>query len=385
MSKQPIYLDHAASTFVAEPVLAEMVEALKQSQGNPSSIHRQGRKTKVMLEASRRRVAEMMHASTSEIVFTSGGTEANNAVFWCCYKDLGIKTFISSPLEHPSVIRSLENLKRYFGVMVIFVRVDREGHPDLSHLEELLDQHDHALVSLMHANNEIGTLLPAKDVSALCHKAGALFHSDTVQTIGKYHMDFSSGLFDFAVASGHKFHGPQGVGFLYVRPGLQIKPFIDGGSQERGLRAGTENLAGVVGLSAALAYCYADLDASQRHIAGLKDHLIASLKEAFPSVVFNGDITSGSAYSILNFSLPIPVDTAILLSRLDMEGICVSSGSACSSGSVKGSHVLTALGVSDDMPSLRVSFSRENTRGDVDKLVQVLKAVVKESQHHSSF
>ena len=379
MRNRSIYLDHAASTFIPMSVLDEVMDALKQSQGNPSSIHAEGRNARVMLEAGRRKVAGLLHALPSEIVFTSGGTEANNAVLWSCYKDLGIKTFISSELEHPSVIRSLESLKRHFGVEVSFVRADQQGLIDLSHLEELLYRYDRALVSLMHANNEIGTLLPVKDVSALCRKAGALFHSDTVQTIGKYHTDLSFGIFDFAVASGHKFHGPKGAGFLYVRHGLPLKPFIVGGNQERGMRAGTENLAGVVGLSAALAYCYADLEASQRHIKDLKDHLVKSLRIAFPGVVFNGDMTGRSAYSILNFSLPVRIDTAILLSRLDMEGICVSSGSACSSGSIKGSSVLAALGVSADTPSLRVSFSRQNTKTEIDEFVQALQVIVREN------
>lgn len=376
MRNRPIYLDHAASTFVPGPVLDEVMEALRRSQGNPSSIHGEGRKVRVMLEAARRKVAGLLHASPSEIVFTSGGTEANNAVLWSCYRDYGIKTFISSELEHPSVIKPLESLKRRDGAVVAYVRTDRQGHIDLNHLEELLHRHDRALVSLMHANNEIGTLLPVKDVSALCRKTGALFHSDTVQTIGKYHVDLSLDVFDFAVASGHKFHGPKGAGFLFVRHGLPLQPFIEGGSQERGMRAGTENLAGIVGLSAALAYCYADIEASQRHIADLKNHLVNRLKEVFPAVVFNGDITGRSAYSILNFSLPVRIDTAILLSRLDMEGICVSSGSACSSGSVKGSKVLAALGVSTDTPSLRVSFSRQNTKTEIDQFVQVLQGIV---------
>jgi len=375
MKNKTVYLDNAASTAMPRPIIDLVADCMEQCHGNPSSVHGEGRKAKVMLEDSRRKVAGLLSAAPSEIYFTSGGTEANNAILWSCFRDLGIKSFITSRLEHPAVLKPLDFLKKNYGIRLEFAETDRLGHVDLDHLEKLIRQFDHALVSLMHANNEIGNLLPVKDVSAICKTSGALFHSDTVQTIGKYPVDLSAGHVDFAVASAHKFHGPKGSGFMYIRSGNPMHAFISGGNQERNMRAGTENVAGIAGLAAAMEWCYESLSQSHGKINELKSHLIESLQNEFPDVAFNGDAMGSSLYTIVNFSLPLAVDSAILLSRLDMEGICVSSGSACSSGSLKGSHVLSAIGADPAKPSLRVSLSRFNTRDDIDYFMMALRSL----------
>lgn len=372
MQKRKIYLDNAASTVVPQEVTEVVIQCMRDCWGNPSSPHSEGRKARAVLESARRSVAEMFGVAASGIIFTSGGTEAINATLWACCKDMGRKVFITSRLEHPAVLRSLEALSKHFHIQILYVHVDRLGHIDMDHLESILKQNAHAVVTLMHANNEIGNLLPVKDVSSVCKEYGALFHSDTIQTIGKYPIDFSAGIFDFAVASAHKFHGPKGVGFMYIRDPHHVQSFISGGNQERNLRAGTENLCGIAGLAKALAWVYSSSEETQSHMAALKAYLVKTLQEAFADVVFNGDASGSSIYSIVNFSLPLAMDTAILLSRLDMEGICVSSGSACSSGSAIGSHVLRAIGADPTMPSLRVSLSRHNTKEDIDELIKAL-------------
>jgi cysteine desulfurase len=372
MQKRKIYLDNAASTVVPQEVTDVVIQCMKDCWGNPSSPHSEGRNARALLESSRRIVAGLFGVAASSIIFTSGGTEAINASLWGCCKGMGRKIFITSRLEHPAVLRSLETLSKYFHIDILYVHVDRLGHIDMDHLEDLLKQYSHAVVTLMHANNEIGNLLPVKDVSVLCKKYGALFHSDTIQTIGKYHMDLSSGMFDFAVASAHKFHGPKGAGFMYIRDPRHIQSFISGGNQERNLRAGTENTCGIAGLAKALSWLAGSSEETMSHMMALKAYLINALQETFAGVMFNGDAMGRSIYSIVNFSLPLAVDTAILLSRLDMENICVSSGSACSSGSAIGSHVLRAIGADPDRPSLRVSLSRYNTKKDIDELIRAL-------------
>lgn len=377
MEKRLIYLDNAASTPMSEAVITAMKNCMLDVYGNPSSVHEQGRRARVLIEQSRRSIAKLLKVSPAEIFFTSGGTEANNAILWGCYHDLHIKHFVTSQLEHPAVLQCLEAIQKNQGIHIHFVDITENGHINTGHLEALLAQYPGALVSLMHANNETGNLLPVNAVSDLCKKYSALFHSDTVQTIGKFHTEISNLGFDFAVASAHKFCGPKGVGFMYVRAGHFFNAFIRGGGQERNMRAGTENVYGVVGMAKALEEAYETMDEDMKHINGLKADCMQLLKQHIPGVKFHGDAEGSSLHTILNVSLPAGIDGEMLLPALDIEGICVSSGSACASGASKGSHVLAALGADGNRPSLRVSFSRYNTPGEVTKLVDVLKRIVR--------
>ncbi len=375
MDQKLIYFDHAASTPIDLQVLDVMQDVAKDVFGNPSSVHEAGRRARVVIENARRSIARNLQVTPAEVFFTSGGTEANNAILWGCARDLGYRHFITSPLEHPAVLNPLETIREQHNIRIHLVKVDASGHVDLDHLAGLLQQHPDAVVSLMHANNETGTLLPVKAVSKLCHDHGALFHSDTVQTIGKFGVNLRDPNIDFAVASAHKFHGPKGVGFMVIRAGNFFKPFVLGGGQERNMRAGTENLYGIVGMAEALNLAHEGMEKDQRHILALKKTCMTMLKEKLPGVAFNGDAEGSSLHTILNLTLPAVIDPDMLLPRLDMEGICVSSGSACASGTTKGSHVLEALGVDMQRPSLRISFSRYNTPEEVQQLVDVLVKV----------
>lgn len=372
MDRKTIYFDNAASTPLPEEVMDAMMACMHACHGNPSSIHHEGRKARMMLETARRTIAGLLDTKPAEIIFTSGGTEANNAVLVSCQRDLGKTVFITSRLEHPAVLRTFDLMQKFSKVKVLFADNDLHGHIHLDHLEDLLRLYPGSVVSLMHANNETGTLLPVKDVAMLCRRYDALFHSDTVQTIGKYLISLSSGHFDFAVGSAHKFHGPKGVGFMYVKDARNMLPFITGGKQERSLRAGTENLCGIVGMAKALEWSNRSIEETKSHVAELKTYLKKGLYQLFPDAIINGDADGRAAYFIINFSLPLRLETPIILSRLDMEGICVSSGSACSSGSISASHVLEAMGADTSLPSLRVSFSRFNTLDEIDMFLDVL-------------
>jgi len=352
-----------------------MLQSLLKNFGNPSSIHELGRHARVEVEHARRTIARLLNAQPGEIFFTSGGTEANNAILWGCCKDLGRRHFISSRLEHPAVIQTLEALEKYMGCTNHFVNTDSKGVIDLDHLEQLLAANTGAVVSLMHANNEIGNLLPVKDVGALCLQYGALFHSDTVQTVGKLGVDMNYLPVDYAVVSAHKFHGPKGVGAMFIRSGKAFLPFLQGGAQERNMRAGTENVQGIMGMAKALEMVHAEMDAVHRKIMEIRNFLLNCLPEEIPGIVFNGDAHGCTLHSILNISLPQDIAADLLLPRLDMAGICVSTGSACSSGSNKPSHVLTALGIDQKIPNLRISFSRYNTLDEAARLVGVLKEI----------
>ncbi len=370
-----IYFDNAATTQMPEEVIKVIADCMRDVYGNPSSVHEFGRRARVVVEQSRRTIARLLNASPSEIFFTSGGTEANNAILWGCCKDLGRRSFITCKLEHPAVLQPLKTLKEIIGVEVHFVRHHPNGHVCLDHLEELLKAHPSSVVSLMHANNEIGNLLPLKDVAALCHQYDALFHSDTVQTMGKFHMDMSNDVLDFAAASAHKFHGPKGVGFMYIKKGHALTPFVSGGGQEREMRAGTENVYGIAGMAKALEMAHLDLESDQKHISSLKQVCMTLLREKMPGVAFYGDAVGGSLHTILNISLPVGKQSDMLFPALDIRGICVSSGSACSSGSIKKSSVLQALNANPEKPSIRVSFSRYNTLEEVRRFVQNLSDI----------
>ncbi len=376
MGTKVIYFDNAASTPVDDEVLDHVQHLMRNTYGNPSSLHWYGREARVVVEQSRRTVARLLNVSPAEIFFTSGGTEANNAVLWGCCKDLGIKHFITSPLEHPAVLKTLEQLQSLMGIHIHFVNVGPAGHVDLDHLESLLKQHTPAVVSLMHANNEIGNLLPVKAVSDLCQRYQALFHSDTVQTVGKLAMDMKQPAMDFAVASAHKFHGPKGAGFMYVGSASFFKHFITGGGQERNMRGGTENVYGIAGTAKALEVAHRRMTEDKQHISLLKKKCVSLLRQKVPSISFNGDTEGSSLHTIINVTLPEGLDAEMLLPNLDIAGICVSTGSACASGSDRGSYVLEALGADMQRPSVRISFSRYNTMEEVRQFVDVLTALV---------
>lgn len=369
-----VYFDNAATTQVAPEVLDVMVPILRDNYGNPSSSHSFGRTTKAVIEKARRSIAKHLNASPGEVFFTSGGTEADNMAIRGCVLDLGVKHIITSTIEHHAVIHSVERLADLRGTRISYVQLDQKGNVDLKHLEELLQEEPNTLVSLMHANNEIGNLLPLKEVGEICGRYNAWFHSDTVQTMGHYTFDVQDINVHFITGSAHKFHGPKGVGFMYCNSEAMIKALIQGGSQERNMRGGTENLYGIVGLGKALDLAYEDLDEHMTHIKSIKQHMINRLREEIPGVEFNGmsgDVEN-SLYTVLNVSFPENDKGELLLFSLDMEGIAASSGSACSSGSDAGSHVLRAIGRADK-PSVRFSFGRYNTIEEVDYCVEKLK------------
>lgn len=368
-----VYLDNAATTPLDPDVLKAMLPMMEKGFGNPSSIHSYGREVRAAIEQARKKVAGLLHTSPAEIFFTSGGTEANNTAISCTIRDLGIRHAITSPIEHHAVLHTLEEQARAGHIRLSLVRVDAKGKVDLAHLEELLKTNDRSFVSLMHANNELGNLLPMKKVGEICAKYDAIFHSDTVQTMGHYAFDLQDVNVHFITCAAHKFHGPKGVGFLYINNKIKIHPFIFGGAQERNMRGGTENVYGIIGLARALELCYEHLGEHQHQILELKNYMAEKLRESIPGVEFNGDTLGDSLYTVLNVSFP-PTDIAeMLLMNLDINGVAASGGSACSSGSDVGSHVLTALGVNPDRPSVRFSFSKYSTKEEVDYALEKLK------------
>lgn len=372
-----VYLDNAATTPMAPEVFEAMVPFLKDHFGNPSSSHAFGRKCKTAVEQSRRKIANYLNTTPSEIYFTSGGTEADNLAIRSSVDDLGVEHIITSAIEHSAVIKTADRLFGLKGVKVSYVKVDEKGLVDLNHLEELLTSNKKTLVSLMHGNNEIANLLPLKRVSNLCQKYAAYFHSDTVQTMGHYAFDLQDLSIDFITCAGHKFHGPKGIGFLYVNKRLNINPIISGGGQERQLRGGTENVYGIVGLAKAFDLAYENLKEHQVYVSSLKQHMIQRLKAELPGVEFNGMSPSkDSLYTVLNVTFPPSPNAGMMLFLLDLEGVACSGGSACSSGAAKGSHVLEALNaIKPGRASLRFSFSRYNTLEEVDYAVDKIKAV----------
>jgi cysteine desulfurase len=368
-----VYLDNAATTPIDKDVVAAMIPVLEKQYGNPSSIHEYGREVRTVIEQARKTVAKLVNVSPSEIFFTSGGTEANNTAITCTIRDLGIKHAITSPIEHHAVLHTLEEHAKLGNIKLSYVELDEKGKIKLDHLEELLKNNPRSLVSLMHANNEIGNLLPIKKVGEICAKYDAIFHSDTVQTMGHYAFNLQDLNVHFITCAAHKFHGPKGVGFLYINSKVKIDPFIFGGAQERNMRGGTENVYGIVGLAKALQIANEHLTEHQQYIRGLKEYMVEKLREGIPGVEFNGDTLGNSLYTVLNVCLP-PTDIAeMLLFNLDINGVAASGGSACSSGSEIGSHVLTALKVNPDRPSVRFSFSKYNTKEEIDYAVEKLK------------
>jgi Cysteine sulfinate desulfinase/cysteine desulfurase and related enzymes len=371
-----VYFDNAATTALDPRVVEAMVEIMEFNYGNPSSIHAHGRQVKTIVERARKTVAGLLNTSPSEIFFTSGGTEADNTAITRGILDNGISHAITSPLEHHAVLHTLEALEQSGAIKLSLLDVDRLGRVDVQQLEQLLANNPRTFVSLMHANNEIGTLTDIEYISALCKQYRSIFHSDTVQTMAHYVHDLTKLQIDFVTGSAHKFHGPKGVGFLYINHQTKIKPFIYGGAQERNMRGGTENVYGIVGLAKALEIAYSEMDDHQRYIQGLKDYMIAQLKEHIPDVRFNGDITpENSLYTVLNVSFPCTDMSDMMLFSLDIAGISASGGSACSSGSDIGSHVLQAIGADPGRPSVRFSFCKNNTREEIDFVIGKLKAL----------
>jgi cysteine desulfurase len=371
-----VYLDNAATTPLAPEVFEVMAPILKDQFGNPSSTHFYGRQTKAIIETSRRTIAGLLHCQPSEIVFTSGGTEADNMAINTAILDLGVERIITSTIEHHAVGHTVEVHKKHKAVSIDYVRIDAKGHVDLGHLEELLADSKKTLVSLMHANNEIATLLPLQKVNALCRKHGAYLHSDTVQTMGHIPLDLSQLDIDFVVCAAHKLHGPKGSGFLYINKHVRAVAFIHGGSQERGLRGGTENVAGIAGLAKAMQMAFEGLEEHRTHILGLKNYLIDRLTAHFPEVYFHGETDpERSLYTVLNVCLPKTEKASMLLFTLDLKGVAVSGGSACTSGATKGSHVLEGIGADTSRPNARFSFSRYTTKEEIDFALEQLQSV----------
>lgn len=371
-----IYFDNAATTPVDPIVIRTVADALANHYGNPSSIHAEGRAARAAIEQARKTVARYLNASVGEVFFTSGGTESNNMALKCAVRDLGVRRIISSPLEHHCVLHSLESLGRHEGVRIEVLKTDSRGHIDTGHLRALLsDEGLKTLVSLMYANNEIGTMINLDEISGICAEAGALFHSDTVQTIGYFPIDLTKTKIGFISGSAHKFHGPKGVGFIYISNENQIKPFIDGGSQERNMRAGTENLHSILGMAKALELACSQMEERAAIIRDLRGYMIRKLTERFEEVTVNGDVDNGH-YKILSVEFPPSPKSDLLLFSLDIAGISVSGGSACSSGADAGSHVMAAIKPASDGKTIRFSFSHFNTREEVDIVVEKLAEIL---------
>lgn len=368
-----VYLDNAATTKLDENVLKAMMPLMVEDFGNPSSIHSFGRKTRAVIETARKTVAKLLNVTPAEIFFTSGGTEADNMAINQSIATYDLKHVISSEIEHHAVEHTIKMLEKAGKVKASWVKLDDKGNVDLAHLEELLKNNPRSLVSLMHANNELGTLLPLKEVGELCAKYNAIFHSDTVQTMGHYRMDLRDIKVHFVTCAAHKFHGPKGVGFLYINHECKISPFIYGGAQERNMRGGTENVYGIVGLAKALEICFDEMEEHQKHIMGLKDYMREQLIKNISGIEFNGETShEKSLYTVLNCRFPIHPDAEMLLFNLDILGIAASGGSACSSGSNQGSHVLRGIGIDMERPSVRFSFSKYNTKEEIDFVLKNL-------------
>lgn len=369
-----IYLDNAATTPLDSEVLETMIHVMRDFYGNPSSTHAHGRKVKGLIEEARGKIAKLLNCQPSEIFFTSGGTEADNLAIRGSVHTLGVKHIITSPIEHHAVLRTVEELAKEGLIEMHLVELDPKGHINLEHLQELLNQTGpHTLVSLMHANNEIGNMLDIKKTGKMVHEAGALFHCDTVQTMGHFPFDLSAGYVDFLAAAAHKFNGPKGIGFIYINKKNRLKPQITGGPQEREVRGGTENVYGIVGLAHALEICYRDMEKKRAHITELRQYMIDLLKKEIPGVEFNGDAEGNCLYTVLSVSLPPSETGNMLLFNLDIAGISASTGSACSSGSNVGSHVIGALHPGSDRTTLRFSFGKYNTLNDIKQAVETLK------------
>jgi cysteine desulfurase len=372
-----IYLDNAATTALDPRVLEAMMPYLTEKFGNPSSIYSYGRECRLAVENSRKSVARILNAHPAEIFFTSGGTESSNTAITAAVRDLGCEYIITSPLEHHATLHTVEHLHKRGEVSLGFVQLLPNGHINLEDLEQqLAASPGKTFVTLMHANNEIGNMLDLHAVGELCKLYGAIFHSDTVQTVGHFPFDIRNTPVHFITGSSHKFHGPKGVGLLYINENVRINPYIHGGSQERNMRAGTENVYGVVGFARALELATASHDADSSYIKGLKVYMMEQLKKEMKGISFNGDPLGRSLYTVLSVSFPKTEKSEMLLFNLDINHICASGGSACTSGVEQGSHVIRAINNNPNQVTVRFSFARQNTREEVDCVVAKLKDLI---------
>jgi cysteine desulfurase len=370
---QRIYFDNAATTSLAPEVLEAMMPYLTEKFGNPSSIYSYGRETRLAIEQARKSVAKNLGAKPAEIFFTSGGTESSNTVLNAAITDLGCKHIISSPIEHHATLHTVTHLAKLHNLKLSFVQILPNGHIDMDHLASLLAATtEKTIVTIMHANNEIGTMIDIAAVGQLCKQYGAYFHSDTVQTVGHFPFELSQLPVDFITGAGHKFHGPKGVGILYINENVKISPLVHGGSQERNMRAGTENLYGIVGFAKALELATEKHEEERAYIQSLKQYLHDQLIAKIPSVSFNGDPFGRSLYNLLSVNFPKNEKTEMILFNLDMHHVCASGGSACSSGAQQGSHVINALNKGSEIVTVRFSFSKQNTKAEIDQVVTAL-------------
>jgi cysteine desulfurase len=370
---QRIYFDNAATTPLAPEVLEAMMPYLTEKFGNPSSIYSYGRETRLAIEQARKSVAKNLGAKPAEIFFTSGGTESSNTVLNAAITDLGCKHIISSPIEHHATLHTVTHLAKLHNLRLSFVQILPNGHIDMDHLAALLAATtEKTIVTIMHANNEIGTMIDIAAVGQLCKQYGAYFHSDTVQTVGHFPFELSQLPVDFITGAGHKFHGPKGVGILYINENVKIGPLVHGGSQERNMRAGTENLYGIVGFAKALELATEKHEEERAYIQSLKQYLHDQLIAKIPSVSFNGDPFGRSLYNLLSVNFPKNEKTEMILFNLDMHHVCASGGSACSSGAQQGSHVINALNKGSEIVTVRFSFSKQNTKAEIDQVVTAL-------------
>lgn len=372
-----IYFDNAATTSLDPAVLEAMMPYLTEKFGNPSSIYSYGRETRMAVEQARKSVAKNLGAKPSEIFFTSGGTESSNTILHAAIQDLGCKHIISSPIEHHATLHTVEHLAKLHNIKLSWVNILHNGHIDIDHLEQLLNAHqEKTIVSIMHANNEIGNMIDLYEVGALCKKNNAFFHSDTVQTVGHFSFNLKETPVDFITGAGHKFHGPKGVGILYINENIKINPLVHGGAQERNMRAGTENLYGIVGFAKALELASASYEKDSAYMQSLKQYMHDQLLQNIPGVSFNGDPFGNSLYTLLSTNFPKTDKTDMLLFNLDIHHVCASGGSACSSGAQQGSHVIQALKKEGEFATVRFSFSKNNTRQEIDQVVKILTTLL---------
>ncbi len=372
-----VYFDNAATTALDPSVLEVMMPYLTEKFGNPSSIYSYGRETRLAVENARKSVAKILNAHPAEIFFTSGGTESSNTAIKAAVRDLGCRHIITSPIEHHAVSHTVEHLDDLDMVRVSYVKLLPNGHVDVDDLEKLLAAaEEKTLVSLMHANNEIGNMIDINEVGELCKLYNAYFHSDTVQTVGHFPFDLRNTPVHFVTGAAHKFHGPKGVGMLYINENVRIKPFVHGGSQERNMRAGTENIYGIVGFAKALELASENYEEDSAYIGTLKYYMHEQLKLKIPAVAFNGDVLGQSLYTVLSVSFPKTEKSEMILFNLDINNICASGGSACTSGADQGSHVIRAINQNPNQVTVRFSFSKFNTKDEVDAVVERLKELV---------
>ncbi len=370
-----VYLDNAATTPMAPEIIELMTDMMKTTFANPSSVHEFGRKSKIIVENARKKIASLLNTAPKTIFFTSGGTEADNMAIKCGIHDHNIKHAITSKLSHHAVLYPLEDLATEGKIKLSYINTDANGEVDLKHLKELLENNDRTFVSIMHANNEVGTIQDIKAIGAICKEYNAIFHSDTVQTMAHFPFDMQELNVDFMAASAHKFHGPKGIGFVYISEDIQIKPLLRGGGQERNMRAGTENIYGIAALGKAMEMAYEHLDEETTYIKGIKSYMIEKLKAELPEVRFyaNCEDLENSLYTVLSVNFPETPIAEMLLFNLDILGVACSGGSACSSGSSKGSHVLSGIEPDSKRPGIRFSFSKYTTKEEIDYTIEKLK------------